>query len=172
MELTQKQERFAVNLFSGMSQNAAYIFAGYANNTKAIIAVNASRLADNTKILLKIQELRDKAESKKVMSVRERMERLTQFARDAYIKPRDALGAVSELNKMDGAYAPTRTELTGKDGEPIQVDVDAKTKLIGLLSYGAARIQEGQNSQELVTSGEVRPILELAPLGTSQPTTT
>ena len=35
----------------------------------------------------------------------------------------DRLKALAELNKMEGDYAPTRQELTGKNGNPIEVDV-------------------------------------------------
>ncbi len=31
----------------------------------------------------------------------------------------DSIKAIAELNKMDGAYAPVRQELTGKDGDPV-----------------------------------------------------
>lgn len=38
------------------------------------------------------------------------------------LKLRDPVAAIAELNKMDGAYAPTKTELTGKGGKPIQIE--------------------------------------------------
>jgi hypothetical protein len=30
--------------------------------------------------------------------------------------------AIAEMNKMDGDYAPTRNEHTGKNGEPIKTE--------------------------------------------------
>ena len=35
------------------------------------------------------------------------------------LKLRDPVAAIAELNKMDGAYAPTKTEVTGKDGKEL-----------------------------------------------------
>lgn len=46
------------------------------------------------------------------------------------IKLHNPISAIAELNKMGGDYAPTKTELTGKDGKPIQVET--KTDLSGL----------------------------------------
>ena len=37
------------------------------------------------------------------------------------IKLRDPVGAIAELNKMDGAYAPEKQEHTGPGGGPVQV---------------------------------------------------
>ena len=82
MKLTQKQENFTLNIFSGMSQREAYAQAGY--STKYAIAIldsNASRLANSNKVLARLQELRNKAESDKVMPVQERKERLSEIAR-------------------------------------------------------------------------------------------
>lgn len=72
-----------------------------------------------------------------VMSRSERQEVLTRIARGEvplkkavvvdgeieYIEVvpdwMDRKNAIAELNKMDGEYAPTRSELTGKDGKPL-----------------------------------------------------
>jgi hypothetical protein len=35
------------------------------------------------------------------------------------LKLRDPVSAIAEHNKMDGAYAPTKTEVTGKDGKEL-----------------------------------------------------
>ncbi len=45
------------------------------------------------------------------------------------LKLRDPVAAIAELNKMDGSYAPTKTEVTGKDGKPIQVETKNKPDL-------------------------------------------
>jgi len=82
MILTKKQEQFTLNIFSGMSQREAYIKAGYSINTSvAIIDSHACELAKNSKVLVRLAELREKAESDKVMSVKERKERLSEIAR-------------------------------------------------------------------------------------------
>lgn len=81
MKLTQKQEKFALNLFSGMTQSKAYMEAGYACKALTTFANNASRLAKKAYILQRLDELKAKAESDKVMSVKERKERLSEIAR-------------------------------------------------------------------------------------------
>ena len=82
MKLTQKQENFTLNLFQGMSQREAYVQAGYSDKgLPNAIDVHASELAKNSKVMVRLRELQDKAESDKVMSVTERKERLSEIAR-------------------------------------------------------------------------------------------
>jgi phage terminase small subunit len=82
MKLTQKQETFCLNLFQGMSQHEAYLKAGYSNKqSPAVIDKNASILAKTSKVLVRIDELRKKAEDDSVMDVLERKQRLTEIAR-------------------------------------------------------------------------------------------
>lgn len=79
--LTVKQEKFVQNLFYGMNQAKAYTEAGYTCTSLASITSNACRLAKNVYVLQYLQTLRDKAEAAKVMSVKERKERLTEIAK-------------------------------------------------------------------------------------------
>lgn len=82
MKLTTKQEKYACNIFSGMSNHEAYLQAGYSGNaSSAVIDVNASRLANSTKVLLRIDELRKQISDDKIMPVQERKERLSEIAR-------------------------------------------------------------------------------------------
>ena len=82
MKLTQKQENFTLNLFQGMSQREAYVQAGYSDKgLPNAIDVHASELAKNSKVIVRLSQLREKAESDKVMSVTERKERLSEIAR-------------------------------------------------------------------------------------------
>lgn len=81
MKLTQKQEKFARNLFVGMNQAEAYSKAGYACKALTTTTANASRLAKNANVIQKLIELRAQVESNKIMSVIERKERLSEIAR-------------------------------------------------------------------------------------------
>ena len=81
MKLTQKQEKFVLNLFSGMSQREAYIQAYNAHYEMTTVDANASRLASNDKVLARLTELQLKSESDKIMSVTERKERLSEISR-------------------------------------------------------------------------------------------
>lgn len=124
-KLTPKQERFCLNLFQGMSQHDAYLAAGYSPSQSAnTIDRHASELAKYGKVVTRIKELRHVASSPSIMTVEKRKERLSQIAKTDYKTPptaREVKGAIAELNKMDGAYAPVEVEHTGPGGGPIQV---------------------------------------------------
>ncbi len=80
--LTVKQERFCLNLFSGMAQRIAYLDAGYASNSKMIIVdANASRLAKTEKVQARLEELRLKVERAAIGTKVEREKRLTTIYR-------------------------------------------------------------------------------------------
>lgn len=81
VKLTTKQEQFTLNVFSGMSQREAYIKAYDANYAIATIDANASRLANNDKVLARLEYLQKKVESDKIMEVKERKERLSEIGR-------------------------------------------------------------------------------------------
>lgn len=82
MKITVKQEKFTLNLFAGMSQREAYVKAGYSSNMLAnTIDRNASKLAKNNQILTRLNLLIEKAESDKIMDVKERKERLSEISR-------------------------------------------------------------------------------------------
>lgn len=81
-KLTQKQERFALNLFQGMSQREAYLKAGYSSKQSLVtIDRNACGLLKNNKVLTRLEELREKAQNSKIASVIERKEILSEIAR-------------------------------------------------------------------------------------------
>ena len=44
--------------------------------------------------------------------------------RKEFINQADKLKAISELNKMEGDYAPTKQEITGKDGERFKITLN------------------------------------------------
>jgi phage terminase small subunit len=81
-KLTLKQEKFAQNIFAGMSQRQAYIKAGYSTNMLPdTMDRSAFALTENHKVSARIEELRKKAEDSTVMGVIERKQRLTEIAR-------------------------------------------------------------------------------------------
>lgn len=80
--LTTRQERFVLNLFSGMTQRESWIQAGYSSNyPMAVVDKNACLLAGKSKIQVRLQELRDKAASERIMDIQERKERLSEIGR-------------------------------------------------------------------------------------------
>ncbi len=81
IELTEHQENFIVAYFQLGDPSAAYLQAGYKAKSSAVASACSTRLLKNAKILGRLKELRDAAASAKIMSVRERKERLSEIAR-------------------------------------------------------------------------------------------
>ncbi len=80
--LTPKQENFTINLFNDVPQCKAWGNAGYSTNySPNAISVNACRLANSTKVKLRLAELRAEAASDAVMSRQEILETHTEIAR-------------------------------------------------------------------------------------------
>lgn len=74
----KRHEKFALNIFKGMTQRDAYVEAGFKRRGDR---ANSTRLIANDSIWDRIQELHKMAESDAVMSVREVEERLSEIGR-------------------------------------------------------------------------------------------
>lgn len=82
MMLTEKQERFAQNIFAGMTQREAWGAAGYSTRYPLKIQdENACRLANQSKIEARVKELHTATASPLIMGVEERKQRLSEIAR-------------------------------------------------------------------------------------------
>lgn len=146
--LTQKQENYTQLLFKGVEQNKAWGDAGFSTNySMEVLAVNASRLANSTKVKLRLGELRGAVASVNIMKVTERQERLSEIARanvillkrdsdvEADVRFTDNIRAIAELNKMDGDYAPERK----------QIDLNLEVNFV--IGKGYVELPEGDNVQ-------------------------
>jgi len=114
--LTSRQEKFALLLFQDVPQREAWGLAGYSSNySLAAIDVNASRLANLTKVKLRIQELRSKVEAAAISTVKERQKILTQIQRATVADFVDEYGNLNIKNKAQlqtSAVQEIRTERT------------------------------------------------------------
>ena len=116
--LTPKQEQFVQNILQGMSQADAYRAAYSCKNmSDNSVYVNASKLAGDTKVALRLKELRDKLAKPSIMSAQERLEWLTQLIQSDEESTSDKLRAADIMNKMQGEYvqkveAQVQTETT------------------------------------------------------------
>lgn len=116
--LTPKQEQFVQNILQGMSQADAYRAAYSCKNmSDNAIYVNASKLAGDAKVALRLRELRDKLAKPSIMSAQERLEWLTQLIKSEEESTSDKLKAADIMNKMQGEYvqkveAQVQTETT------------------------------------------------------------
>lgn len=135
-ELTEKQKAFARGVFEGLSQREAYKKAYDCSNKKdKTVDELASRLARNVKVKEYLEELNKEVESPLVLTKQQRMEWLSRVVTtplrevddhsdlcqeltetsgpngcSTKIKMPSKLGAIAELNKMTGAYAPEKIE--------------------------------------------------------------
>jgi hypothetical protein len=68
---------------------------------------------------------------------------------------------------MDGAYAPIKSEIKAD----IEVNLDAKARLISLISHGATRIEQEGHPIKALESGSSEPIVRLDCVGTPESVT-
>lgn len=103
-KLTPKQEAFARAVaLDDMTQADAYRSVYNADNVPDDqIYVRASEVANNSKVSVRIAELRKECITPKVMNAQKRREKLTELANDE--DPNVAMKAIDLLNKMDGEY--------------------------------------------------------------------
>lgn len=143
-KLTCKQERFALNLFAGMTQRDAWIDAGYSSRyALAVIDSNACVLANTSKIIVRLQELNApliaKIQSKKEAKL-EILEKIyTHEPLPETITARERIQAVSEHNKMEGDYAPERRDHTFNGDSLSNV-------LLKLRGYNPKQIEEAKDA--------------------------
>jgi phage terminase small subunit len=103
--LTAKQEAFVQKIIEGYSQADAYRSAYSCKNmSDNSIYVNASKLMADTKVALRLKELRDKLAKPSIMSAQERMEWLTRLINNEEEGTSDKLKAIDIMNKMQGEY--------------------------------------------------------------------
>ena len=102
--LTTKQEQFAQNIISGMSQADAYRSA-YAvkKMTDKTVWESASKLLATPKVSARVAELRERMASESIMTAKQRLEFLTNVINgDDDINAK--LKAIDIMNKMQGEY--------------------------------------------------------------------
>lgn len=105
-----RHEAFAQGLAKGLSAAEAYTKAGYQGDRTA-----ASRLSTNVNVQRRVEEVKNRVAEKAEWTAAERLSSLRAI-HDASLgnDRRTAIAAISEANKMQGSYAPAKTEL----GEP------------------------------------------------------
>ena len=120
--LTEKQEKFCLNIVSGMNQSDAYRNSYDNNMTDKQIWEEASKLINNPKVHQRIEELRKEDRKDTIMSTIQRKEWLTEMIiKDTQASKTDKLKALDILNKMDGEYI---TKIEGNlDLSEIRVEI-------------------------------------------------
>lgn len=103
-KLTPKQEKFAQAIaLEDMNRADAYRSAyDTSKMSDETIWVKASNLANQDKVRVRIDELRQQAMTPKVMNAQKRREKLSELAE--HEDPNVSMKAIDLLNKMDGEY--------------------------------------------------------------------
>jgi phage terminase small subunit len=121
MKLTAQQEKFAQAIADGMSQADAYRAAYRAGKMKdQAIYVNASKLAADAKVALRVAELK-KALSEKALWTREQaVQALIDESRGD--RASDRISALKALNDMHGYNAPAKLDIRGAISVAVSFD--------------------------------------------------
>lgn len=113
-ELTNKQEKFCQLVVELGNQSEAYRQA-YNSKAKAdSVHVAASKLLAESKVSLRVQQLRDELEEKNLWKRLDSVRTLSEIAKgqDEEAKPSDRVNAVKALNTMHGWDAPLKVDNT------------------------------------------------------------
>jgi hypothetical protein len=122
-KLTPKQEAFAAALATGVSQAEAYRTAFPASKKwkDAAVWAAASGLAATRKVFIRVAELQAKAAEKAVYTLADHLHRLDELSRAAQQAGEfSASVKAEEVRGKAAGFHPTKVELTGKGGGPIE----------------------------------------------------
>lgn len=112
--LTAKQEAFCQAIANGLNQSDAYRSAYNAGKMKDnSINVNASKVAADAKVSLRIKELRDELASKSLWTREQSIAVLAGVVEACDAKHSDKIASVKVLNEMQGFNAPVKLDVAG-----------------------------------------------------------
>lgn len=123
MALTQKQENFCLEYIKCGNASEAYRKAYNAEKMKdETIWVKACELLKDGNVSVRVQELKDKAESKAIITLEQRKELLSRWIWEE--ETPNAIRALDLLNKMEAVYIQKQqTELSGEVGVKFHIDL-------------------------------------------------
>lgn len=127
MTLTPKQEAFAQNVASGMTQADAYRNSYNAENMKpSTVQENASRLMSDSKVSARVAELQAKGAELATLTLAKHLARLEELSRDAQAAEEynAAIKAEELRGKASGLYTE-RVDHTSSDGSMAPKDSGA-----------------------------------------------
>lgn len=111
-----RHERFAQELAKGSPASSAYVSAGYEYSEP-----NASRLTRNEKVAARVEELKERAAEKAVITAADIARQLDEDREFAKENKHSAAAVSATLGKAKLlGLMPERHELTGRGGGPIE----------------------------------------------------
>jgi len=127
--LTVKQEKFAQNLFTGMTQREAYKAAYDAENmTDKSIDEKACELAANVKVTERIEQLTEELRLRNMVTV-ERV--VAEYAKLGFFDPRNLFNADGSPKKITELDDDTAAALAGLDIQEIYEGFGEEKKFVG-----------------------------------------
>ena len=136
-----RHEKFCLEIANGCPQMEAAKRAGYASARNKIVSY---RLINYPDVQARIKELRDATASVRVISIVQRKERLSDIALATDARYGDAIDAITELNKMDGAYAPEKSETKSESVEVRTIVVRPHPQLGEMYERYGESVRAGQ----------------------------
>ena len=115
-KLTPKQEAFAKNVASGMTQADAYRAAYAAGKMKPeSVQVNASKLMSDAKVAQRVSELRNDGAEKAAYTLADHLERLAELGRGAEAEGKfDAAIKAEEIRGKAAGFHTAKVDMTTK----------------------------------------------------------
>jgi phage terminase small subunit len=122
--LTPKQERFALEYFKTGNASEAYRIAYDCQKMKPE-SINRKALVELDKgmIRARVEQLRNKAETKAVLTKERALEILAEIAEQGQDK--DKVAALKQAGKMNGWEAPTRQQIEHALASPFEKFIEA-----------------------------------------------
>ncbi len=121
VKLTKRMDGFAQSVASGKNQSDAYR-ENYSTKTMAdkSVWVEASLLAKCPKVSIRIEEIKKEVANEQLWTKLKSIKVLAKIAEEGQTES-SRIAAVKELNAMHGFNGPSKLELLGPDGGPVQV---------------------------------------------------
>ncbi len=120
-KLTNLQRKFVIELAKPKTtQRQAYVRAGGTAKTEESQDSTAYKMLSKAQVRAFYDSLIAQSATSAVLSRTEALEILTGNARASEEK-KDQHTAIKQLSEMEGWNAPKKTELSGKDGDPIAI---------------------------------------------------
>mgnify|MGYP001603918246 CR=1 FL=1 len=134
MKLSNQQEHFCQEYVKDSNATRSYKTAYNVNpETKdSSVWVNASKLLSNTKVTLRLSELKKALADKQLWTREMSVKTLAKIAIKKENKPAEIVSAVKELNAMHGYNAPTKLDHQSSDGSmtPKETNSDLITEAL------------------------------------------
>lgn len=123
MTLTAKQEAFSQAIADGKNQSDAYRAAyNTAKMKDNSINVNASKMAADAKVALRIKELKEALANKSLWTREQSVAVLAEVVGAMDAKHSDKISAVKVLNDMQGFNAPVKHEVEAQVSVNVHFD--------------------------------------------------